>query len=62
MVFKYVYTHKRKKIGEKTLEKEKTEESIDIDTIDDEELGKLIKSGIIKWQDIKKWQDEKEKN
>jgi len=28
---------------------------IDIDKIDDEELGRLVKSKLIKWQDIKEW-------
>ena len=30
-------------------------ERIDMNKIDDEELGKLIKSKVIKWQDIKEW-------
>ncbi|MBL7148075.1 MAG: hypothetical protein ISS82_04585 [Nanoarchaeota archaeon] len=51
---KYKPIHKRKRLGEEILEVEKPEESIDIDNIDDEELGKLIKAKVIKWQDIKR--------
>lgn len=61
MVRRYVYTYKRKKIGEKALEEKRDEELINIDDMDDEELGKLIKSGIIRWQDIKEWHEKKEK-
>ena len=32
---------------------------INIDEIDNEELGRMIKSGIIKWQDIKEWTEKK---
>jgi len=51
----YKPIHKRKRLREEILEVEKPEESIDIDNIDDEELGKLIKAKVIKWKDIKEW-------
>jgi len=51
----YKLIQKRKRLGEEILEVEKPEESIDIDSIDDKELGKLIKAKVIKWQDIKEW-------
>lgn len=33
---------------------------MDLDKIDDEELGKLIKLKIITWQNIKEWIEQKE--
>jgi len=51
----YKPIHKRKRLREEILEVEKPEESIDIDSIDDKELGKLIKAKVIKWKDIKEW-------
>ncbi|MFH1337597.1 MAG: hypothetical protein ABIH55_01845 [Nanoarchaeota archaeon] len=55
---KWETIHKRKRRGVEFLEKiEKTIKVID--EIDDKELGHAVRNGLIKWWEIKAWQDKK---